>query len=269
MVTTVHSDYRLDYLGRPIHHLTYGTINTICVRKIPYHIGVSDAMAELLIARGFDPQTMFSIYNGVEFTPVEPAMDRQTYLNSIGLQTETDSVVFGIAARLSAVKDVGTLIRGFARTVRQVPSARLVIAGDGEQMADLRRLAGETCPQGTVCFAGWVGDMESFYNAVDVNTLTSLSETFPYALTEGARHQCATIASRVGGIPDLIEHGVTGLLFTAQNDEELAEQMISLAQDDSLRQRLGRQLYEKARRDFSASATVEKQKEIYRIMIDH
>lgn len=267
VVTTVHSDYRLDYLGRPIHHLTYGTINTICVRKIPYHIGVSDAMAELLIARGFDPQTMFSIYNGVEFTPVEPAMDRRTYLNSIGLQTEADSVVFGIAARLSAVKDVGTLIRGFARTVRQVPSARLVIAGDGEQMADLRRLAGETCPQGSVCFAGWVGDMESFYNAMDVNTLTSLSETFPYALTEGARHQCATIASRVGGIPDLIEHGVTGLLFTAQNDEELAEQMISLAQDDSLRQRLGRQLYEKARRDFSASATVEKQKEIYRIMI--
>ena len=45
MVTTVHSDYRLDYLGRPFHRLTYGTINTVCVRQIPYHIGVSDAMA--------------------------------------------------------------------------------------------------------------------------------------------------------------------------------------------------------------------------------
>lgn len=267
VVTTVHSDYRLDYLGRPIHHLTYGTINTICVRKIPYHIGVSNAMAELLIARGFDPQTMFSIYNGVEFTPVTPALERTEYLRSIGLVVEENSVVFGIAARLSAVKDVGTLIRGFSTAVRKIPSIRLVIAGDGEQRAELERLAAELCPAGTVCFAGWVGDMESFYNAMDVNTLTSLSETFPYALTEGARHQCATIASRVGGIPDLIEHGVTGLLFTAQNAEELSEQIVALAEDDSLRQRLGRQLYEKARRDFSATATVEKQKEIYRIMI--
>ena len=70
-VTTVHSDYRLDYLGRPLHRLTYGTINTVALRLFDYHIGVSDAVAQMLISRGFDPQTMFSIYNGVDFTPVE------------------------------------------------------------------------------------------------------------------------------------------------------------------------------------------------------
>ena len=72
IVTTVHSDYRLDYLGRPLHRLTYGTINTIALRMFDYHIGVSDAMAQLLISRGFDPQTMFAIYNGIDFTPVTP-----------------------------------------------------------------------------------------------------------------------------------------------------------------------------------------------------
>ena len=51
IVTTVHSDYRLDYLGRPLHRLTYGTINTIALRMFDYHIGVSDAMAQLLISR--------------------------------------------------------------------------------------------------------------------------------------------------------------------------------------------------------------------------
>lgn len=113
VVTTVHSDYRLDYLGRPFHRLTYGSINTVCVRLIRNHIGVSDAMADLLISRGFDPLTMYSIYNGVDFTPVEPAMDRDSYFRSVGLDVGEDDVVFGIAARLSAVKDVGTLIRGF------------------------------------------------------------------------------------------------------------------------------------------------------------
>ena len=65
IVTTVHSDYRLDYLGRPLHRLTFGTINTIALRCFDYHIGVSDAVSQMLIERGFDPQTMFSIYNGV------------------------------------------------------------------------------------------------------------------------------------------------------------------------------------------------------------
>ena len=55
VVTTVHSDYRLDYLGRPLGRLTYGTVNTIALRLFDYRIGVSDAMVDLLISRGFNP----------------------------------------------------------------------------------------------------------------------------------------------------------------------------------------------------------------------
>lgn len=68
-MTTVHSDYRLDYLGRPLSRLTYGTINTIALRRLDYRIGVSDAMTDLLIKRGFDPDRLFTIYNGIDFTP--------------------------------------------------------------------------------------------------------------------------------------------------------------------------------------------------------
>ena len=55
VVTTVHSDYRLDYMGRPLSHLTFGTINALALRRLDYRIGVSDAMTDLLIKRGFDP----------------------------------------------------------------------------------------------------------------------------------------------------------------------------------------------------------------------
>ena len=106
VVTTVHSDYRLDYLGRPLHRLTFGTINTIALRFLDYYIGVSEAMAELLIQRGFDPQRMFSIYNGVDFSTPRNPIDREQYLDAIGLKREKDSVVFGIAARISPVKDI-------------------------------------------------------------------------------------------------------------------------------------------------------------------
>ena len=110
-VSTVHSDYRLDYLGRPLSRLTYGTINTLALRKLDYRIGVSDAMVDLLISRKFDPERLFSIYNGLDFTPRTPAMNRAEYLRSVGLEADETCVVAGIAARLNPVKDIATLIR--------------------------------------------------------------------------------------------------------------------------------------------------------------
>ena len=267
IVTTVHSDYRLDYLGRPLHRLTYGTINTIALRMFDYHIGVSDAMAQLLISRGFDPQTMFAIYNGIDFTPVTPKLGREDYLRSVGLEVQDDTVVFGIAARLDPVKDMPTLIRGFSIAVKDHPNIRLLIAGEGEQRQMREALAAQTCPPGTVVFAGWVTDMDSFYHALDVNTLTSISETFPYAITEGARMRCATIASNVGGIPYIIEHGVTGLLFEPQNAEALGACMTRLAESRAMREQLGENLHEKASHEFSIDATVGKQIEIYQTIL--
>ena len=229
VVTTVHSDYRLDYLGRPLSRLTYGTINTIALRRLDYRIGVSDAMTDLLIKRGFDPDRLFTIYNGIDFTPRTPALSREEYFRSVGLEADGDSVVVGIAARLNPVKDIATLVRGFAKAHRECPSLRLLIAGDGEQMSMLKGLAAELGVERQVCFAGWVSDTDSFYHAIDINTLTSLSETFPYSLTEGARAALPTIASRVGGVPYLIEHGVHGLLFEAGDD---VEQLMILCEAD-------------------------------------
>ena len=177
VVTTVHSDYRLDYLGRPFSRITYGTINTIALRKLDYRIGVSDAMTDLLISRGFDPDKLFTIYNGIDFTPRTPALSREEYWKSVGLDADQDSVVVGIAARLNPVKDIATLVRGFALAYKVCPHLRLLIAGDGEQMGMLKDLANQLGVAKQVCFAGWVSDTDSFYNALDINTLTSLSET--------------------------------------------------------------------------------------------
>ena len=267
VVTTVHSDYRLDYLGRPLSRLTYGTINTIALRRLDYRIGVSDAMTDLLIKRGFDPDRLFTIYNGIDFTPRTPALSREEYFRSVGLEADGDSVVVGIAARLNPVKDIATLVRGFAKAHRECPSLRLLIAGDGEQMSMLKGLAAELGVERQVCFAGWVSDTDSFYHAIDINTLTSLSETFPYSLTEGARAALPTIASRVGGVPYLIEHGVHGLLFEAGDADTLARHLITLAKDPTLRQHLGERLYQRGREDFSLESTLERQLNIYETIL--
>ncbi len=263
VVTTVHSDPKLDYMGRPLSALTYGTLNAWALRRIPYHIGVSDAMSELLISRGFDPQQMFAIYNGIDFTPRTPKLDRRGFLDRLGLDWPDDVVIAGIAARLNPVKDMGTLLRGFAAAYAQQPKLRLIIAGEGPDETMLRQLAGELGVSDQVCFAGWLSDTDSFYNALDINTLTSLSETFPYALTEGARFALPTVASQVGGVPFLIQSHVTGLLFQPRDHAALGRHLAALAEDPGLRRRLGEQLLEKGRTEFSIESTIRRQLDIY------
>ena len=265
VVTTVHSDYRLDYMGRPLSHLIFGTINAWALHRLDYRIGVSDAMVDLLISRGFPADRFYAIYNGIDFTPAPDQGDRLTYLRQLGADVDEDSVVVGIAARLNPVKDMSTLVRGFAAAHKECPRLRLVIAGDGEEKEKLTALAAELGVAKQVTFAGWIsGGMDRFYAALDVNALTSLSETFPYALTEGARFHLATVATAVGGIPCLIDQGVNGYLFTPGDWQELGRRLAELGRDDALRRQLGEKLYQKASTQFSIQHTVDTQLHIYR-----
>lgn len=268
VVSTVHSDYKLDYMGRPLSRLTFGNINAWALRRLDYRIGVSDAMVDLLIDRGFAPDRFYAIYNGIDFTPAPDQGDRLPYLRSLGANVDADSVVVGIAARLNPVKDMSTLIRGFAAAYAQCPRLRLVIAGDGEEREKLTALAKELGVEKQVTFAGWIsGGMDRFYSALDVNALTSLSETFPYALTEGARFHLATVSTAVGGIPYLIDEDVNGYLFAPGDWQALGRRLAALGNDDGLRRRLGEKLYEKASTQFSIQKTVDTQLHIYEEII--
>lgn len=263
VITTVHSDPKLDYLGRPAANLTYGVLNRISMRHRDAWVSVSDSMKELLIRRGYPGDLIWPIYNGIEFPEKLKYRPRQEYLESLGLDWDETCVIYGIAARITSVKDMPTLIRAFAETVKQVPTARLLIAGDGEQRPAVEALAKELCPAGSVHFAGWLDDMNSFYHALDVNMLSSISEAFPYAIPEGARMYCPAIATAVGGVPKVVEDGVNGYLIEPGDHGTMADRMIRLAQNPQLRTEFGRNLYEKVRRDFSAETTAARQVEIY------
>lgn len=264
VVTTVHSDYKIDYMGRPLARCTFGVINTWALRRLDYRVGVSDAMVDLLISRGFPADRFYAIYNGIDFTPAPDQGDRLPYLRSLGAQVEADSVVVGIAARLNPVKDMSTLIRGFADAYKSCNKLRLVIAGDGEEREKLGNLARELGVEQQVTFAGWIsGGMDRFYSALDINVLTSLSETFSYALTEGARFHLATISTAVGGLPYLIDDGVNGYLFTPRDWETLGKRLAALGTDGALRREMGERLFEKASTQFSIEKTVDTQLHIY------
>ncbi len=268
-VTTVHSDYRKDYMGRPLKALTNGLLNRIALRRMDYYIGVSDAFTDMLIKRSFPPDKIFTIYNGLDFTPYIPSSEdeKEEYLRSLIPGYSPDDIIVGIAARLNPVKDISTLIRGFALAAKDDPRLRLVIAGDGEEREMLEALAASTEVAERITFAGWVSEMDKFLNAVDINTLTSITESFPYSVLEGIRANCATVCSRVGGMPNLIDHGVNGYIFTPGDHTELAKYISRFAADADLRETFSKRLYVKARQLFSIDAMSRTQKEIYSVII--
>lgn len=270
VVTTVHSNPELDYLGRFCARMVFGTLNRWALHHIPYHIGVSDMMTDLLIQKNIVKRNFFTIYNGVSFQNIPTCHNRLEYLRSLGAQVDENSVVIGIAARLNPVKDISTLIRGFAHAYQTCPKLRLVIAGDGEEREKLERLTAELGVSDCVTFVGWIeGGMDQFYSALDINTLTSLSEGFPYVLPEGARFKLATVATNVGGIPKFIDHNVNGYLFTPGDWQTLGDYFSTLGNDTELRLALGQRIFEKASVHFSTEATVQTQLDIYaRIMAD-
>lgn len=267
-MTTVHSDYRYDYLGNPLKQHTFGLINTVALRFLDYHQAVADRMARTLISRGFDPERVFKIYNGMDFGEPVGKLDRAAYCREQwGVEVAGDDILCGIAARLTQVKDIATCIRGFAGACRECPQLRLLIAGDGEDADMLRALAAELGVAERVTFCGWVSPVDRYFACLDINLLTSISETFPYSILEGVREGCATICSDVGGMSELIDTGENGYIFQPRDDKTLSEQILALARDPEKRKRFAARLYDKAVREFSLEAMCRTQEENYRTII--
>ena len=265
-VTTVHSDYRHDYLGRPLARTVYGNLNKWALRRIGHYIGISRVMTDLLRDRGFPPDRVFTLYNGLDFSLTLPSVDKRDFWRLRGLELSPGDVVCGIAARLSPVKDIDTLLRAFAQAAVDSPGLKLVIAGDGPLRHQLEARVQELSLYGRVCFIGWMSDMNAFYKAIDINLLTSLSENFPYALVEGARAELPTVATAVGGVPALIDHLVSGFLFSPGDDRALAGILKNLYRDETLRTEMGKKIFAKAAACFSLEAMLKAQMEIYEII---
>lgn len=264
VLTTVHSDYRYDYLGNPLKQWTNGLANTVALRFLDFHQAVADRMARTLISRGFHPEKVFTIYNGMNFGGSLEGVDRAAYCREQwGVEVAPDDVLCGIAARLTAVKDIGTCIRGFAAAVKEAPQLRLFLAGDGEDEKMLRGLAQELGVSERVTFCGWVSPIDKFFASMDINLLTSLSETFPYSILEGVREHCATICSDVGGMSELIDSGENGYIFQPRDHETLARQLVLFARDPEKRRVFADRLYEKAVREFSLDTMCRTQERNY------
>ncbi len=267
-VTTIHSDWRLDFEGSTYKKLVYTRLNALALRRFDFFVTVSEEFARMLEARGYPRDRIFALYNGLDFEAPLEVQEREKFLRNFGVES-TGVRTVGAMGRLHPVKGHDVFLRAAAAVAREYPEpVRFLVAGEGPQLPALIRLARELGIANRVHFLGHVESPFDFLNAVEVNVLASRSESFPYALLEGARLRKPTVATAVGGIPELVEHEKTGLLVAPGAHEEMAKAILKLLSDSDLAQRLGHALWSRARERFSARSMAEDQIRIYREIMD-
>lgn len=176
---------------------------------------------------------------------------------------EHDSRVLFLG-RLEASKGVATLIKAFALVAREFPNSRLVCAGEGN-LDRWRQLATELGVEERVAFPGWLTaeQCEKELAQASVFALPSHAEGLPMALLEAMAWQLAIVTTPVGGIPDVIAHGTTGLFVKPDNVDELSNAIAQLLEKPELRAKLGLAARLKIQTSYSMEAHIKRLVAIY------
>ena len=156
----------------------------------------------------------------------------------------------GMVSELHPTKRVDDAICAMKKMVESHPEAMLVVLGEGEERHRLDDLVRDLHLRHHVFFAGFRENAASLLPAFDLLLHSSQSEGLPYTLLEAGCASLPVVATRVGGIPEVIEHEKSGLLVPPRAPEELARAVISLIENPARAKELGKNLYEKISREF-------------------
>jgi glycosyltransferase involved in cell wall biosynthesis len=154
----------------------------------------------------------------------------------LGLDAQTPLI--GIVARLVPIKAHELFFEAAAHVLKAIPEARFVVVGDGERRAELEALVDHLGLRASVVFLGWRRPMLGVYADLDVVALTSRNEGSPVALIEAMASARPVISTEVGGVPDVVVDGVTGLTVASGDATAMGEGILRLLRDRELAGRL-------------------------------
>jgi len=201
----------------------------------------SPSVAALLTRRdGVPPGKIICIPNSLAedaFVPL-PAAERAAWRARLGMPAE--GLVIGIVARFDRDKDHATLLGAFARVAAAMPRAHLVCVGDGPDRAAVTGLARGLQLNGRVRFPGTLTPPFNVHHLFDVSVLCSVTEASPNSVLEAMAAARPVIATRVGGVPDVVHDGETGVLVPAGDPDALAAALRAVHDAPERAQALGR-----------------------------
>ncbi len=227
----------------------YTILDRLILRWFDKAVGVSKEIVNLLRRAGIAPEKIDKVSNGIHVEMFEGAPP--TLAEEIG---KKDRVLLGMVSRLLPEKGVVHYVRAAQQVLAVCPQAFFVLVGDGPEGPKLKALVRELGIENSVLFAGRRSDMPSVYASLDIFVLPSLNEGMPLVILEAMAAKRAVIATRIAGIPEIIQHEKTGLLIEPGDITPLRDSIVRLISDRELRDRLAAGGYARVRQFHSREA---------------
>jgi glycosyltransferase involved in cell wall biosynthesis len=214
-------------------------------RRVDRFIAVSRRVAEVLVEAGVDRARVRTVYSGV---PQREAPDAATRAGArAALALPDGAPLFGSVGALAPHKDPLTLVRAGASLLRRRPDARLLLVGDGPLRSAVERESERLGVRERVVLPGFRGDPIVCLSLLDVFAVASHLEGLNTSILDAMALGRPIVATRAGGIPELIENGVEGLLVPPRDPEALAGRIAELLDDPAAAARLGAAARERSR----------------------
>lgn len=250
-VTTIHGWL----FRRELKERVYGWLEVQALRHDEAVICLTTYYEQLLLQRGVRRERLHRIPTGLEADALPGRAPGQ-------LPVEGPFTV-ALVGRFSAEKNHPLLLRAVARLRREHINLRVVLAGDGPDRAAIQQQAAHLGLSDQIEFAGYV-DMKDLLPRVHAVTLCSRIENLPLSLLEAMAWSRPVVATRVGGVPDVVVDSVTGFLVPSDDEKALADRLRQLAESPALRARMGEAGRQRVERDFVWSAGVDRHLDLYR-----
>jgi glycosyltransferase involved in cell wall biosynthesis len=252
----VHTEHEFYSLARPRTQRLLRGLTTLADRVTAVAPAVTAFLRETV---GVAQDKLETITNGVPLDLFRSARP----IDRADLGCGDDDVVIGCVARLSPEKGQAVLLQAVQLLRAKYPQVRLLLIGEGEDRTRLRRLADQLGLDGAVRFLGMRSDVPELMASCDLVALPSLQEGSPLALVEALAAGKAVVATETGAVPELIQHGHTGLLVPPGNPRVLSAALGYVIDDREMRRKLGSQGVQMVERHFDFRVTAGRYREVY------
>jgi glycosyltransferase involved in cell wall biosynthesis len=246
-------------------HLKSNSFSRWKHRQVACFIAASDAIRQMLIADGIEPERTATVHEGIDLAHVRAAMPVNVH-EAFWLPHQAP--VVGNVAALVPHKGQRHLIDAAQLVVREIPDARFVILGEGELREHLERHVRDLHLEKHVLLPGFRTDVLGCIKSFDLFVMSSVTEGLGTSLLDAMACSRAVVATRAGGIPEIVEDGQTGALVPPRDHPAMAREIVRLLNDAALRRRFGEAGFARVTQRFTVERMVEGTAAVYERVVN-
>ena len=248
-------------------HLALPITSRFTYSVLPDHVvTVSKYVEDYLVSAGVPREGITTVSTGVDFSRYDRTTVAGNLRDELGLPA--DSLLVGTVAILRAKKGHAEILDAAPEVLRRFPKAHFVFAGDGPQTDNLKARIAADGLEGRVHLLGLRRDVTNVLASLDVFVLPTHQEALGTAFIEAGAMGLPAVATRVDGVPEVIQEGTTGFLVPAQQGHALIEPICRLLGDAILRQSMGANAREFVHRKFSREVMAEGMERLYKRLLE-